>query len=347
MMPAVVLGSGASIQQSARISRGTPTSPCPVTSRARKRVSPRARRGGIVVGVDGSDISDAAMAFAYEEASWRGLGLTVVHAWQMARMPVTFDVPEATREAAEERVLARRWPAGRSIPTSGWDLEAGRITRRGAPREAMGAALRRRLARRGRLRWSRLRHQVVLRHASTSIAIVRNRNRGVDEDRGVQDVMTKDVVSRERHSYKQIAKSCRANQRSSRCRSDAHVRVWCPRPICSLRSTRGRAGGALDLPVLRRHAGGRTLMSVIDDRSCHDRRPHLIGPPGDGPPSGQAAACRRRTRRLVGIVTPRPAQGFLRSDDDAGRKSRPTCLTSPSRSAIGSQRDRCRWCRHA
>src|SRR5262245_12963274 len=63
-------------------------------------------RGGIVVGVDGSAISEAAIAFAFEEASWRGLGLTVIHAWQTSRMPVTFDVAETTREAAEERVLA-------------------------------------------------------------------------------------------------------------------------------------------------------------------------------------------------------------------------------------------------
>ncbi len=35
----------------------------------------------VVVGVDGSDASSSAIAYAYEQASARGVGLTVVHAW--------------------------------------------------------------------------------------------------------------------------------------------------------------------------------------------------------------------------------------------------------------------------
>jgi len=34
-----------------------------------------------VVGVDGSDLSTEATGYAFEQASQRGLGLTVVHAW--------------------------------------------------------------------------------------------------------------------------------------------------------------------------------------------------------------------------------------------------------------------------
>lgn len=35
----------------------------------------------VVVGIDGSDASSSAVAYAYEQASSRGVGLTVVHAW--------------------------------------------------------------------------------------------------------------------------------------------------------------------------------------------------------------------------------------------------------------------------
>lgn len=136
-------------------------------------------RGGIVVGVDGSAISEAAIAFAFEEASWRGLGLTVIHAWQTARMPVTFDVAEATREAAEERVLAEA--------LAGWsekypDVQVmSRLVRdhpaRALMEESMGAVLLV-LGSHGRGRFAEMVlgsvSQVVLRHASTSIAIVRN-----------------------------------------------------------------------------------------------------------------------------------------------------------------------------
>ena len=35
----------------------------------------------VVVGVDGSEVSSSAIAYAYEQASLRGVGLTVVHVW--------------------------------------------------------------------------------------------------------------------------------------------------------------------------------------------------------------------------------------------------------------------------
>jgi nucleotide-binding universal stress UspA family protein len=37
--------------------------------------------GGVVVGVDGSELSVEATGFAFEQASQRGLKLTVLHAW--------------------------------------------------------------------------------------------------------------------------------------------------------------------------------------------------------------------------------------------------------------------------
>jgi nucleotide-binding universal stress UspA family protein len=59
---------------------------CPVVV-----IRPVARRTGsadeldrVVVGVDGSDVSRDALAFAFEEASVRGRGLTALHAWSAA-----------------------------------------------------------------------------------------------------------------------------------------------------------------------------------------------------------------------------------------------------------------------
>jgi nucleotide-binding universal stress UspA family protein len=42
---------------------------------------PRHAVGRVVVGVDGSDLSDAAVGFAFDEAALRGIDLTAVHAW--------------------------------------------------------------------------------------------------------------------------------------------------------------------------------------------------------------------------------------------------------------------------
>ena len=45
--------------------------------------------GRVVVGIDGSELSTEALAFAFEEASLRGAGLTAIHAWDA----LFFDVP--------------------------------------------------------------------------------------------------------------------------------------------------------------------------------------------------------------------------------------------------------------
>jgi nucleotide-binding universal stress UspA family protein len=183
----VVLGSGRRFDTS-RVRLGSVAAHvsaharCPVIvarSPATGELPAAVARGGIVVGVDGSEISEAATAFAFEEASWRGFGLTVIHAWLTARMPVTFDVAEATREAAEERVLAEA--------LAGWsekypDVQVrSRLVRdhpaRAMMEEAMGAVLLV-VGSHGRGRFAEMVlgsvSQVVLRHASTSIAIVRN-----------------------------------------------------------------------------------------------------------------------------------------------------------------------------
>ena len=66
--------------------------------------------GRVVIGVDGSAMSDAAIRFGFEEADSRGIGLTAVHAWQSPE--ITPDAaPSDVWRAAEEHeraVLAER-----------------------------------------------------------------------------------------------------------------------------------------------------------------------------------------------------------------------------------------------
>lgn len=57
--------------------------PCPtVVIRPQHRaVEPGPQAGRVVVGVDGSPLSDTALSFGFEEASLRAVGLTALHAW--------------------------------------------------------------------------------------------------------------------------------------------------------------------------------------------------------------------------------------------------------------------------
>lgn len=57
--------------------------PCPtvVIRPQHRHVEPGPEAGRVVVGVDGSPLSEAALAFGFEEASLRGIGLSAIHAW--------------------------------------------------------------------------------------------------------------------------------------------------------------------------------------------------------------------------------------------------------------------------
>lgn len=60
--------------------------PCPtVVIRPESKVEPGSEAGRVVVGVDGSPLSEQALAFGFEEASLRGVGLTALHAWDTKR----------------------------------------------------------------------------------------------------------------------------------------------------------------------------------------------------------------------------------------------------------------------
>lgn len=67
--------------------------------------------GRVVVGVDGSPHSELALGFAFEEASLRGVGLTVLHAWAAPTsvapgdmIPLVYDIDAVHQE--ESRLLA-------------------------------------------------------------------------------------------------------------------------------------------------------------------------------------------------------------------------------------------------
>jgi nucleotide-binding universal stress UspA family protein len=72
---------------------------------------PAGRTGPVVVGLDGSDMSELALQFAFEEASMRGVGLIAVHAWRWPAaaepgdmLPLVYDLDDL--QAEEARVLA-------------------------------------------------------------------------------------------------------------------------------------------------------------------------------------------------------------------------------------------------
>ncbi|WP_229398555.1 universal stress protein, partial [Micromonospora okii] len=97
---AELLVGSAAVQVSARAD-------CPVLV---VRGEPRAD-GPVVVGVDGSELSDEAIAFAFEEAAQRDTPLVAVHAWLYPTpvgpgdvLPLTYDVDALIAE--EERALA-------------------------------------------------------------------------------------------------------------------------------------------------------------------------------------------------------------------------------------------------
>ena len=92
-------------------------------------------RHGVVVGVDGSQVSEAAIGYAFEAASDVGETLTAVHAWyDPAHTGVGLMMPLATTPpwppARNGWSWLSRWPAGRrSSPTSRWSTWSSSGTR--------------------------------------------------------------------------------------------------------------------------------------------------------------------------------------------------------------------------
>lgn len=93
------------------------------------------RSGPVVLGVDGSAASEAAIGFAYDAASHRGVPLIAVHVWSdvsfaasFVPAPATFDWPVI--EGDEQRLLAQR--------LAGWqekypEVQVHRVVTEGRP----------------------------------------------------------------------------------------------------------------------------------------------------------------------------------------------------------------------
>jgi nucleotide-binding universal stress UspA family protein len=88
---------------------------CPVTV-VRQLPEVVADRPGVVVGVDGSELSESAVAVAFAQASARSVPLTVVHAWFLEYTAAGLQVldlqHERQRIAQEEQALAAELVAG-------------------------------------------------------------------------------------------------------------------------------------------------------------------------------------------------------------------------------------------
>jgi nucleotide-binding universal stress UspA family protein len=163
---------------------------CPVVVvRSVDYVEPGPEAGRVVVGVDGSGPSAAALAFAFEEASLRGCGLTALHGWEWTY----FELPTKTQaelvhdyraiETSGQRILAE--------VLAGWtekypDVDVRRHAVHGDPERALieasaGAALLV-VGSRGRGGFQSLLlgsvSHTVLHHAKSAVAVVRATSTG-------------------------------------------------------------------------------------------------------------------------------------------------------------------------
>lgn len=93
----------------------------------------------VVVGVDGSEVSSSAIAYAFEQASSRGVGLTVVHAWWLDHVE---DAAAAAIWTVDWQTFAQEEQALVAESLAGWqekypDVAVRRHSVRGLPVEAL------------------------------------------------------------------------------------------------------------------------------------------------------------------------------------------------------------------
>lgn len=87
--------------------------PCPVVLVRGRTPDDQLPEGPVVVGVDGSPVSDQALAAAFEEAALQQTGLVAVHVFSDVALPGAFDLstsdlPSQDIETSERVVLAER-----------------------------------------------------------------------------------------------------------------------------------------------------------------------------------------------------------------------------------------------
>lgn len=75
---------------------------------------PRPAEAPVVVGIDGSSVSELATAIAFEEASRRGVGLIALHVWSDVEVNDFPAIDWPAMKPAAEEILAERLAAGRS-----------------------------------------------------------------------------------------------------------------------------------------------------------------------------------------------------------------------------------------
>lgn len=139
--------------------------------------------GPVVVGVDGSELSESAVAFAFETAAARGVPLHAVHTWVDVDMsPAWIAPPWDDVQAYEERLLEERLAVWR---TKFPDVEVRTVVHRDRParallHEAAGAQLVV-VGSRGRGAFTGLGlgsvSQSLLHHAECPVAVVRQEPR--------------------------------------------------------------------------------------------------------------------------------------------------------------------------
>ena len=103
-------------------------------------------RRGVVVGIDGSEASDAALSFAVAEATRLGEPLTAVHAWDVAMMvggDYGYGVPMVASDDLQrgaEQVLDEALAGVTSASAGSSDLEISRVVVAGDPVIALAEA---------------------------------------------------------------------------------------------------------------------------------------------------------------------------------------------------------------
>ncbi|AKN17845.1 universal stress protein [Mycobacterium haemophilum] len=82
---------------------------CPVAVMPSELASlPQPMGSSVLVGVDGSPVSELATAIAFDEASWRNADLVALHAWTDAEMGRVLTMESGELESAANRILAER-----------------------------------------------------------------------------------------------------------------------------------------------------------------------------------------------------------------------------------------------